>query len=168
LIAGIPPSLSRHSRAMALAASYRRFPIWRIKRPCSCARSLRPSRTIFQPYGERRMTAREDHDLALVYEKEKQKGNANRATFAVAGSAKAGITAERHICRLLDFPCSMCALSRARWWTAAFSLDRDSHGCRIPESDYETCVVALERALPPQSSVNVLPRHQVTHNNLAS
>ncbi len=31
-----------------------------------------------------KLAPRQDHDLALVYEKEKQKGNANRATLAVA------------------------------------------------------------------------------------
>src|SRR5262249_9482340 len=31
-----------------------------------------------------KLAPKEDHDLALVYEKEKQKGNANRATLAVA------------------------------------------------------------------------------------
>jgi transposase len=31
-----------------------------------------------------KLAPHEDHDLALVYEKEKQKGNANRATLAVA------------------------------------------------------------------------------------
>ena len=31
-----------------------------------------------------KLAPQEDHDLALVYEKEKQKGNANRATLAVA------------------------------------------------------------------------------------
>ena len=31
-----------------------------------------------------KLAPKEDHDLALVYEREKQKGNANRATLAVA------------------------------------------------------------------------------------
>jgi hypothetical protein len=31
-----------------------------------------------------KLAPQEDHDLALVYEKEKHKGNANRATLAVA------------------------------------------------------------------------------------
>ena len=31
-----------------------------------------------------KLAPRQDHDLALVYEREKQKGNANRATLAVA------------------------------------------------------------------------------------
>jgi len=31
-----------------------------------------------------KLAPQEDHDLALVYEKEKQQGNANRATLAVA------------------------------------------------------------------------------------
>ena len=31
-----------------------------------------------------KLAPRQDHDLALVYETEKQKGNANRATLAVA------------------------------------------------------------------------------------
>jgi hypothetical protein len=56
-----------------------------------------------------KLAPRYDHDLALVYENEKKKGNANRATLAVArkmvaywmsGSAKAGTTAERHTCEL--------------------------------------------------------------------
>jgi hypothetical protein len=32
-----------------------------------------------------KLAPRQDHDLALVYETEKQKGNANRATLAVLG-----------------------------------------------------------------------------------
>ena len=31
-----------------------------------------------------KLAPRQDHDLALLYEREKQKGNANRATLAVA------------------------------------------------------------------------------------
>jgi hypothetical protein len=31
-----------------------------------------------------KLAPRQDHELALVYEKEKQKGNGNRATLAVA------------------------------------------------------------------------------------
>jgi transposase len=31
-----------------------------------------------------KLAPKQDHELALVYEKEKQKGNANRATLAVA------------------------------------------------------------------------------------
>ena len=34
--------------------------------------------------GSREAGTRQDHDLALVYEREKQKGNANRAALAVA------------------------------------------------------------------------------------
>src|SRR5437762_10180233 len=41
-----------------------------------------------------KLAPRQDHDLALVYEREKQKGNANRATLAVA-SEDGGVSARR-------------------------------------------------------------------------
>ena len=40
-----------------------------------------------------KLAPRQNHELALVYEKEKQKGNANRATLAVAGKMVAYLLA---------------------------------------------------------------------------
>ncbi len=53
-----------------------------------------------------KLAPRQDHTLALVYEREKQKGNANRATLAVARKMVAYLLAvdrgERDFVRFAD------------------------------------------------------------------
>jgi len=47
-----------------------------------------------------KLAPKEDHGLALVYEKEKQKGNANRATIWMSGIGSCLRRTERHTCEL--------------------------------------------------------------------
>src|SRR6202040_3094590 len=52
-----------------------------LRTPLSKQRNKRIQRVLVEAA---KLAPRQNHELALVYEKEKQKGNANRATLAVA------------------------------------------------------------------------------------
>jgi hypothetical protein len=56
-----------------------------------------------------KLAPRQDHNLALVYEREKQKGNANRATLAVARKMVAYLLAVKGIRVIIE-----CALNLRR------------------------------------------------------
>src|SRR3989442_3942473 len=75
------------------------------------------------------LAPRQDHNLALVYERENQKGNANRATLAVARKMVAYLLAvdrgQRDFVRLAD-----PGAQRPRNRGLVFSLTKDLHGSR--------------------------------------
>jgi hypothetical protein len=90
-----------------------------------------------------KLAPRQDHDLALVYEREKQKGNANRATLAVARKMVAYLLAvdrgERDFVRFADPPehggLETAAL-RAKKTTGSHSAQTArSCGCRLSDGD---------------------------------